>query len=72
MREAGGSVGPGVAERYEQQFEVGFFVVVQVPAVGASILYQPGTAHQDAGQPVVSVDTKKKEQVGDFANAGRE
>jgi hypothetical protein len=29
-------------------------------------------AHQDAGQPVVSVDTKKKEQVGEFANGGRQ
>jgi hypothetical protein len=29
-------------------------------------------AHQDAAQPVVSVDTKKKEQVGNFAGAGRE
>jgi hypothetical protein len=29
-------------------------------------------AHQDAGDPVISVDTKKKEQVGDFANGGRE
>jgi Rhodopirellula transposase DDE domain len=29
-------------------------------------------AHQDAGEPVVSVDTKKKELVGDFANGGRE
>jgi hypothetical protein len=27
---------------------------------------------QRAGQPVISVDTKKKELVGDFANAGRE
>ncbi len=26
----------------------------------------------DAGQPVISVDTKKKELVGDFRNAGRE
>jgi Rhodopirellula transposase DDE domain len=26
----------------------------------------------DAGQPVISVDTKKKELVGDFQNAGRE
>ncbi len=25
-----------------------------------------------AGQPVISVDTKKKELVGDFKNAGRE
>ena len=28
--------------------------------------------HQDDGQPVVSVDTKKKEIVGEFRNAGRE
>jgi Rhodopirellula transposase DDE domain len=28
--------------------------------------------HQAAGQPVISVDTKKKELVGQFANAGRE
>jgi hypothetical protein len=32
-------------------------------AVGAAI---------DAGEPVISVDTKKKELVGDFKNAGRE
>jgi hypothetical protein len=30
------------------------------------------TAHIDAGQPVVSVDTKKKELVGEFKNGGRE
>jgi hypothetical protein len=29
-------------------------------------------AHQDAADPVISVDTKKKELVGQFANAGRE
>ena len=28
--------------------------------------------HQEAGQPVVSVDAKKKECVGEFKNAGRE
>jgi hypothetical protein len=28
--------------------------------------------HRDAGDPVASVDTKKKEQVGEFANRGRE
>jgi hypothetical protein len=28
--------------------------------------------HQTAGQPVVSVDTKKKELVGEFKNAGRQ
>jgi hypothetical protein len=27
--------------------------------------------HRDAGQPVISVDTKKKELVGDFRNPGR-
>lgn len=30
------------------------------------------SAHLAAGQPVVSVDTKKKEQIGQFANSGRE
>ena len=29
-------------------------------------------AHQDTAEPVISVDTKKKELVGQFANAGRE
>src|SRR6185312_5589238 len=29
-------------------------------------------AHQDSGDPVISVDTKKKELVGEFKNAGRE
>ena len=29
-------------------------------------------AFLDAGQPVISVDTKKKELVGDFKNGGRE
>ena len=29
-------------------------------------------AYQDDGQPVISVDTKKKELVGDFKNSGRE
>jgi len=29
-------------------------------------------AHQDAGDPVISVDTKKKELVGEFKNAGRQ
>ena len=28
--------------------------------------------HQSSGQPAISVDTKKKELVGDFKNAGRE
>ena len=29
-------------------------------------------AHQDSGDPVISVDTKKKELVGEFKNAGRQ
>jgi len=29
-------------------------------------------AHQDAGDPVISVDTRKKELIGEFANAGRQ
>jgi transposase len=29
-------------------------------------------AHQDAGDPVISVDTKKKEQVGEYENGGRQ
>ncbi|HTZ25843.1 MAG TPA: ISAzo13 family transposase [Streptosporangiaceae bacterium] len=29
------------------------------------------TAHRDAGQPVISVDTKKKELVGEYRNAGQ-
>jgi Rhodopirellula transposase DDE domain len=28
--------------------------------------------HRDAGQPVISVDSKKREQVGDYGQAGRE
>src|SRR6516165_5912077 len=29
-------------------------------------------AHQEAGDPVISVDTKKKELVGEFANGGKQ
>jgi len=32
---------------------------------------EQAAAHQDAGDPVISVDTKKKEQVGEYENAGR-
>jgi hypothetical protein len=35
-------------------------------------LNEQARAHRDAGQPVISVDTKKKELVGLFANGGRE
>ena len=37
-----------------------------------SYLNDQALAHQRTGQPVISVDTKKKELVGDFKNAGRE
>jgi Rhodopirellula transposase DDE domain len=30
----------------------------------------PGIAAQSAGQPVISVDTKKKELIGNFKNGG--
>jgi DNA-binding transcriptional regulator GbsR (MarR family) len=35
-------------------------------------IYQLVNQFQDEGQPVISVDTKKKELVGDFKNNGRE
>jgi hypothetical protein len=35
-------------------------------------IYQQVRSFQDRGQPVVSVDTKKKELVGNFKNPGRE
>jgi len=34
-------------------------------------IYEQRIAHQANGQPVISVDTKKKELVGDFKNPGR-
>jgi hypothetical protein len=40
----------------------------------AQFRYIAGRAREflDAGQPVVSVDAKKKEKVGEFANGGAE
>ena len=35
-------------------------------------LNKTATDHLDAGEPAISVDTKKKELVGDYANGGRE
>jgi len=35
-------------------------------------LYDQVKAHQAHGQPVISVDTKKKELIGEFKNGGRE
>ena len=34
-------------------------------------IQQQRAAHQQAGQPTLSIDTKKKELVGNFKNAGR-
>jgi hypothetical protein len=44
------------------------------PDRDAQFRYINGQAkdHQGSGDPVISVDTKKKEQVGDYANRGRE
>jgi hypothetical protein len=46
----------------------------QHPDRDAQFRYISGqaAAHQDAADPVISVDTKKKEQVGQFGNAGRQ
>src|SRR3954454_3901740 len=35
-------------------------------------LNEQARSHRDAGQPVISVDTKKKELLGEFKNTGRE
>jgi transposase len=35
-------------------------------------LNEQARTHRDAGQPVISVDTKKKELLGDFKNTGRQ
>lgn len=35
-------------------------------------LNEQARGHRDAGQPVISVDTKKKELVGEFKNSGRQ
>ncbi len=47
---------------------------MQHPDRDAQFRYLAGqvTEHRDAGQPVVSMDAKKKELVGQFKNAGRE
>jgi hypothetical protein len=46
----------------------------QSPDRDAQFRYLGGqvSEHQQAGEPVVSVDTKKKEQVGEFTNPGRQ
>ena len=46
----------------------------QHPDRDAQFRYISGQAkaHQDSGDPVISVDTKKKELIGEFKNAGRQ
>jgi hypothetical protein len=46
----------------------------QVPDRGAQFRYlnEQVRAHRDAGEPAVSVDTKKKELAGNYRNGGRE
>src|SRR6266581_5789503 len=46
----------------------------QVPDRDAQFryIYERVRGHRDAGQPVISVDTKKKELVGNYRNGGRE
>ncbi|HUD39794.1 MAG TPA: ISAzo13 family transposase [Streptosporangiaceae bacterium] len=46
----------------------------QVPDRDAQFRYlnEQVREHRDAGEPVISVDTKKKELVGDYRNGGRE
>jgi transposase len=46
----------------------------QHPDRDAQVRYisEQARAHQDSGDPVISVDTKKKELIGEFRNAGRQ
>jgi DDE family transposase len=46
----------------------------QHPGRDAQFRYinEQARGHRDAGEPVISVDAKKKEQVGPYANGGRE
>jgi hypothetical protein len=60
-----GEVDPGAGRRADPK---------QSPDRNAQFRYlsEQAREYRAAGQPVISVDTKKKEQVGDFRNAGRE
>src|SRR4051794_21193060 len=42
------------------------------PRRAVPVLNEQARAHRDAGQPVISVDTKKKELIGAFKNPGRQ
>jgi DDE family transposase len=62
------------AEGFSLQGNAKIIEGAQHPDRDAQFRYIAGKArdHQDAGDPVISVDTKKKELIGEFANAGRE
>jgi hypothetical protein len=62
------------AEGYSLQGNAKVAEGAQHPDRDAQFRYIAATAreHLDAGQPVVSVDTKKKEKIGQFANGGAE
>ena len=42
------------------------------PGRAVPLHQRAGQGHQNSGDPVISVDTKKKELVGEYKNAGRE
>src|SRR5712692_6534422 len=44
----------------------------QHPDRDAQFINEQARAHQGPGDPVISVDTKKKEQVGEYGNGGRQ
>jgi hypothetical protein len=62
------------AEGYSLQGNAKVAEGAQHPDRDAQFRYIAGRAREflDAGQPVVSVDAKKKEKVGEFANGGAE
>jgi hypothetical protein len=61
------------AEGFSLQGNVKTIEGAQHPDRDAQFRYinEQARAHQDAGEPVISVDTKKKELVGEFANGGK-
>jgi hypothetical protein len=71
----GGTVGDLLrAEGFSLQGDAKTLEGTRHPDRDAQFRYisEQARAHQDSGDPVISVDTKKKELAGEFANAGRE
>jgi hypothetical protein len=62
------------AEGFSLQGNVKTVEGAQHPDRDAQFRYinEQARAHQGAGEPVISVDTKKKELVGEFANGGKQ